>query len=108
MELLLRELAAPAVAEVLAKALELALLGDRRMIELILNLHLSKPQAQEDASGGRNAVNIQINNLTKKTKPVEVIDVTNESDSTGNDRDSKEHPEVHASGSEAGIDDGVK
>lgn len=67
----------------------MALLGDRQMIRLILELHLSKPQAAEDASGGRNAVNIQINNLTKKpAQPVEVIDVTSESDSSGDNRNS--------------------
>lgn len=105
-ELALRELAAPAVAAVLAKALEMALGGDKHMIRLILELHMSKPQAQEDQSGGRSAINIQINNLTKKPTHVatEVIDV--QSASTRSDGHSEEHAEVHSDGPEAGADHG--
>lgn len=98
LELTLRELAAPAVGAVLGKALDLALAGDRQMIRLILELHLSKPQAYEDVTGGRNAVNIQINNLTKP-KQVEVIDVSNESASAGDHGDSEEHAKDDAAGS---------
>lgn len=78
-ELVLRELAAPAVAEVLAKALQMALSGDRRMIELILSMHISKPQAAEEQDSARQQVQILIQNLTKPD-PVEVkvIDLTPE------------------------------
>lgn len=109
LELTLRELAAPAVGAVLGKALEMALAGDKSMIRLILELHMSKPQAQEDTSSGKNSVNIQINNLTDKRKPTikieEVIDV--ESTSTGSDGHSEEHAEVNPSGTQAGTDDGL-
>jgi len=93
------------VGAVLQKALEMALAGDKHMIRLILELHMSKPQAIEDSTGGKNQVNIQINNLTHKNKPkVEVIDV--ESTSTGSDGHSEEHAEVNAPGPETGTDDG--
>lgn len=65
-ELALRELAAPAVAEVLAKALQLALSGNTRMIELILSYHLSKPAAMEEDTGARPTVQILVQNLTTK------------------------------------------
>lgn len=82
-ELALRELAAPAVAEVLAKALQMALSGDRRMIELILSLHMSKPAAQEEVDGGRSQVQILIQNLTTPDKPVEVTVTSNEPEKDG-------------------------
>lgn len=81
-ELALRELAAPAVAEVLAKALSMALQGDRRMIELILSLHMSKPAAQEEADGGRSQVQILIQNLTTD-KPTEVTVISNKPENDG-------------------------
>lgn len=106
LELTLRELAAPAVGAVLGKALEMALAGDKHMIRLILELHMSKPQAQEDQTGGRSTINIQVNNLTnKKQKVVEVIDV--EATTTGSDGHSEEHAEVNPPGPKAGIDDGL-
>lgn len=105
LELTLRELAAPAVGAVLGKALEMALAGDKHMIRLILELHMSKPQAQEDQTGGRSTINIQVNNLTNKKKQVEVIDV--QATTTGSDGNSEEHAEVHTDGPKAGIDDGL-
>jgi hypothetical protein len=75
------------------------------MIELILNLHMSKPQAQEDATGGRSSVNIQINNLTNKKKQVEVIDV--QATPAGDDRHSEADAEVHSPGPQSGSDDGL-
>lgn len=78
------------------------------MIRLILELHMSKPQAQEDASGGKSQVLIQINNLTdkKKSAVVEVIDV--EANTTGSDGHSEEHAKVDSDGQEAGIVHGIK
>lgn len=105
LELTLRELAAPAVGAVLGKALEMALAGDKNMIRLILELHMSKPQAQEDATGGKNQVNIQINNLTNKKKPpVEVIDV--QATPAGDDRHSEADAQDDSSGETARPDDG--
>lgn len=105
LELTLRELAAPAVGAVLGKALEMALNGDRNMIRLILELHMSKPTAQEDSSAGKSQVLIQINNLTDKKKSVvEVIDV--EATTPGSDGNSEEHAQVHSDGSQAGVDHG--
>lgn len=81
------------------------------MIRLILELHLSKPQAQEDTSGGKNSVNIQINNLTDKKKPpIEIIEVTQDAETatTGSDGHSEEHAEVNPDGPKAGSDDGLQ
>lgn len=51
--------------------------GDRQMIKLLLELHISKPSHVEDEAGGKNQVNILVQNLTKPTdKEVTVIDVT--------------------------------
>lgn len=51
--------------------------GDRQMIKLLLELHISKPAHVEDEAGGKNQVNILVQNLTKPTdKEVTVIDVT--------------------------------
>jgi hypothetical protein len=83
----------------------MALLGDKHMIRLILELHMSRPQAQEDSSSGRNAVQININNLTnKKPTPVEVIDV--EATPAGDDRHSEEYAEVNSPSAEASTDHG--
>lgn len=71
-ELALRELAAPAVAEVLAKALQMALGGDRRMIEMILSFHLSKPSIVDETDNSRATVQILVQNLTQKNAPLEV------------------------------------
>lgn len=97
---------APDLGAVVTKAVEMALNGDRQMIKLILELHISKPTHSEDEAGGKNQVNILVQNLTKsnETKIIEVKDV--EADSAGSDRHSEKHAEVHPVGTETGTDNG--
>lgn len=104
LELQLRKQAAPDLGSVLAKAVEMALDGDKDMIKLLLTLHISKPVASEDESTGKNQVNILVQNLTKQTEVSvkEVIDV--EAISAGSDRHSEEHAEVDSVSAEAGLD----
>jgi hypothetical protein len=73
LELQLREQAAPNMGDVLRTAVALALDGDRAMIKLLLEMHMSK-SAPEDSKGAER-VAIQINNLASPKKG-EVIDVT--------------------------------
>jgi len=72
LELSLREQAAPDMAGVLKTAVDLALDGDRSMIKLLLEMHMSK--SQSDDAKGVEKVAIQINNLAAPEP--EVIDVT--------------------------------
>jgi|SRR5688572_1881831 len=58
LELQLREQAAPDIGRVLAKAFELALDGDRQMIKLLVEAHLSKNATDES---GKAADRPQIN-----------------------------------------------
>lgn len=111
LELTLRELAAPAVGAVLGKALELALAGDKAMIRLILELHMSKPNPGEDESGGRSNVQILVQNLTREpSKQVVAIKEINdvESETPRSDGDTEEYPEIDSAGPKAGIDDGLQ
>ena len=71
LELQLREQAAPDLGGVLDKCMELALDGDRQMIKLLLELHMSKGIAEETARPERVA--IQINSHAPAV--VEVIEV---------------------------------
>ena len=73
LELQLREQAAPDMAGVMDTAVKLALDGDRAMIKLLLEMHMSK-SSPDDAKGAER-VAIQINNLAPP-KDAEVIDVT--------------------------------
>jgi hypothetical protein len=82
----------------------MAISGDKHMIRLILELHMSRPQAQEDSSSGRNQVNILVQNLTDKKKQVEVIDV--EATPAGDDRHSEGDAEVNSPVAETSSDDG--
>lgn len=66
LELQLREQAAPNIGAVLAKAVELALKGDKVMIKLLLELHMSRSQHQDDQSDGKNHVTLVVQNLTQK------------------------------------------
>lgn len=75
------------------------------MIKLLLELHISKPTHHEDETGGKNQVNILVQNLTKEPpKVVEVINV--EATPAGGDRHSEEHAEVDSASAEAGLDNG--
>lgn len=98
---------APDLGAVVAKAVEMALNGDRQMIKLILDLHISKPAHVEDEGGGKNQVNILVQNLTKtpSTDVVvkEIIDVQPET--PRHDGDPKEHAEEHSVSTEASFDD---
>lgn len=79
MELLLREKATPDdLSEVMATALELAKAGDRAMIKLILELHMSKGTTQ-DTSKAAEKVQININGpqsasvKTEESVPLEEV-----------------------------------
>ena len=71
LELQLREQAAPDLGGVLGKCMELALDGDRQMIKLLLELHMTKGTADDVARTERVA--IQINSHAPAV--VEVIEV---------------------------------
>jgi hypothetical protein len=55
--------------EVLTKAIELALEGDRAMIKLLVEMTMSKPQATEEETDGKERVKVTIRNLTLEQKP---------------------------------------
>jgi hypothetical protein len=76
LELKLRNKAAYKIEKVLDKAIELALAGDRLMIKLLLEMHMSKTVATEDSTGGKSQVAVVIQNLTDKVGNTEIIDVT--------------------------------
>jgi hypothetical protein len=79
LELQLREQAQPRIAEVLDKAIEMALDGDRAMIKLLLELHMSKRSHQDDESGGKSQVAVVIQNLTDApvSQPISVKEISN-------------------------------
>lgn len=62
--------------EILQTGIEMALNGDRQMIKLLLELHMSKVQATEDENQGKDKIQVNIKNLTldKNTKFVRKID----------------------------------
>lgn len=63
--------------EILTKAIEMALDGDRTMIKLLMELTVSKAQAVEDATEGREKVQITIRKLDSlKIDTPNLIDVT--------------------------------
>lgn len=99
---------APDLGGVVAKAVEMALNGDRQMIKLILDLHISKPAHVEDEGGGKNQVNILVQNLTKTpSTDVVVKDITDvEPETPGSDGDAEEHSEEHAERAETSLNDG--
>lgn len=66
----LREFAAPQMKEVLAKAFELASAGDRSMIKLLLELHMSK-NAHVEAQNAAEKVEIKIGKVENKYGPDE-------------------------------------
>lgn len=76
LELRLRNKAAYKIEKVLDKAVELALAGDRLMIKLLLELHMSKAAHTEDTTGGKSQVAVVIQNLTDGSGPGKVIDVS--------------------------------
>jgi hypothetical protein len=49
--------------EVLLKAIELAKKGDRTMIKLLVEMTMSKPQAVEDESSGKEKIQITVRKL---------------------------------------------
>ena len=58
LELELRNSAAPRMQKVLDKALEMAEEGDRSMIKLLLELHMSKGHSEESAGVDKLQINI--------------------------------------------------
>lgn len=75
LELQLREQAGPDMGSVLGKAIELALDGDRQMIKLLLDKHLTA--GTNDDAKATEKVAIQINSHAA-APAVEVIDITSE------------------------------
>jgi hypothetical protein len=127
LELTLRQFSDQYVPHVLAKALEMALNGDRAMIKLILDLHMSKPVHQDEGDTGRTTVQVLVNNLTTKGEesavgaikapphsPVSIQarvlplsgNKNGETDSSGDHRNSEEYPEIDSDGSQARLVDG--
>jgi hypothetical protein len=64
LELQLREAAAPDIVNVMKKAVELALDGDRTMIKLLLELHMAKQV--NDNEHAAEKVSIQINTVPQE------------------------------------------
>lgn len=71
---------------VLEKAIELALEGDKTMIKLLLEQHMSRSHHEEDDSSGKSKVQVLIQNTTSQpaqsvVKSATVLDaeVVNES-----------------------------
>lgn len=58
LELQLREAAAPNMAAVMQKAVDLALDGDRTMIKLLLELHVSKQSAESENAVDKVSIHI--------------------------------------------------
>ena len=75
LELALREQGADRIPEVLETAIELALEGDRQMIKLLLDYHISKGLG--DMKAGQEKVTINIKG-PDETKPA-IIDITPDS-----------------------------
>lgn len=74
LEVQLREAAAPDMLSVLKKAVELAQDGDRAMIKLLLELHMSKQN--QDQENGVEKVEINITSSGNQTiRPVQQINV---------------------------------
>lgn len=67
LELLLREQGSARMPEVLEKAFELALEGDRSMIKLLLELHMSKGTSQETGKAIEK-VEIKVSGPSKAVK----------------------------------------
>ena len=77
LELQLREQAAPDLGGVLDKCVELALGGDRQMIKLLLELHMTKGIADDTARSERVAIQIN-SHIPTEVRVIEVKDKDNE------------------------------
>jgi hypothetical protein len=63
--------------EILLQAVEMAKKGDRAMIKLLIEMTMSKPQALEDESSGKERVQIVVRKLTlEQPKNEKVIEGT--------------------------------
>ncbi len=79
MEAQLRDQLNEYMPEVLQKAIELALKGDKMMLKLLLELTVSKAQAVEDETAGKDRVQVTIRRLnidSVQTSTPEPINVT--------------------------------
>jgi hypothetical protein len=76
LELQLREAAAPDMLGVLTKAVELAKEGDRSMIKLLLELHMSKQASEQENAVEKVEINITSSGpqTVKPLKQISVID----------------------------------
>lgn len=71
LELQMREVAAPNMSSILEKAIELALEGDKSMIKLLLELHMSKGHSEDSKAAEKVSINI---GTAANERPI--IDVT--------------------------------
>ena len=67
LELQLREAAQPRMLEVLNKAVDLALEGDRTMLKLLLELHMAKGVAENEKAAEKVEISISTTPLEKVT-----------------------------------------
>ena len=72
LEVQLREAAQNRMPEILDKAMELALEGDKTMLKLLLELHMSKGYATEERASEK--VEINISTRTEEPKPAVVAE----------------------------------
>ena len=76
LELEMREQAAPAMEKVLDTAIALALDGDRTMIKLLLDLHMSKGASEESKAAEK--VSIHIGTAENERPIIDVTPITEE------------------------------
>jgi len=69
LEVQLREAAQDRMPEILNKAMDLALLGDRTMLKLLLELHMSKGYASEEKASEKVEINISTTKIDAPVKP---------------------------------------
>ena len=83
LEVQLREAAQDRMPEVLNKAMEMALLGDRSMLKLLIELHMSKGYASEEKASEKVEINISTTQIeSPTTKPTAVAEAIIEEKST--------------------------
>lgn len=64
----LRQEASGVMVPVLQKCMEMALKGDRAMIKLLMELHISKPGTVESEDAGKSKITVNIRNLDLNKK----------------------------------------
>lgn len=74
LEVQLREAAQDKMPEVLNKAMEMALMGDRTMLKLLLELHMSKGYATEEKASEKVEINISTQTISEQPKAAPVAE----------------------------------